>query len=79
MNPVGVSKNFRLLDVAALSHAPHASSRTVVHAARVLTFDNHGGDSSPDTRTTPSPEGRNEMCASSSKRTTMEPVFRLPW
>jgi hypothetical protein len=48
VKPVGVSKKFQLSDVAALPHAPHASSMTVVRAARVPTLDNLSGDSSPE-------------------------------
>jgi hypothetical protein len=50
---VGVSKKFRLLDVAALSHEHHAMGATMTHTARVLAFDNHGDDSLPDVRKTP--------------------------
>jgi hypothetical protein len=78
VKPIVVFKFFCLLVVAALPHAPLASSTTVVHAGRVPTFDNLGGDSSPDTRATPSPEGRIEKCASSRKRMTKEHVFMPP-
>jgi hypothetical protein len=78
VKPIGVSKKICLLDVAALPHGPHASSATVVCATRVSIFDNLGGDLSPDTRATPSLEGRIENRASSLKRTTKECVFRLP-
>jgi hypothetical protein len=50
----------------------------VVCAARVLTFDNLGGDSSLDTRVTPSPEGRIEKRASSMKWMTKECVLLPP-
>jgi hypothetical protein len=76
--PIGVSKKFLLLDVAALPNAPHASGMTVVHVAWVVTFDNLGGDSSPDTRAIPSPKGRIEKRASSLKRMTEECTFLQP-
>jgi hypothetical protein len=38
--PLAVSKNFHLLDVAALSHGPHAVSIAATCAARVPAFDN---------------------------------------
>jgi hypothetical protein len=52
--PVGVSKKFCLLDVAALSHA-RATSAVTTRTARVA-FDNLGDDSSPDVHEAPSPE-----------------------
>jgi hypothetical protein len=63
VKPVWLSKKIHLLDVAALPHDPHALSASVVRAARVLVFDNLGGDSSPDTRATPSLEGSIEKRA----------------
>jgi hypothetical protein len=64
VKPVGVSKQFHLLDVAALSYGPHAMGTTMTCAARVSTFDNLGVDSSPDVRNTPSPEKTREKRAS---------------
>jgi hypothetical protein len=58
--PVGVSKNFWLLDVPAPSRGHHPKGRSVTHAAErvvcVVAFDNRGEDSSPDVRQTPSPK-----------------------
>jgi hypothetical protein len=50
--PIGVSKKFCLLDVAASSHA-RAVSATATNIARVPAFDNLGNDSLPDVRKTP--------------------------
>jgi hypothetical protein len=52
--PVGVSKNFRLLDVVASSHA-RVTGATATRTTRVLAFDNLSDDSSPDVREAPSP------------------------
>jgi hypothetical protein len=55
--PVGVFKNFHLLDVVvASSHGLRAMGVAVTHAAQVPAFDNIGDASSPDVRKTPSPE-----------------------
>jgi hypothetical protein len=57
--PVGVSKKFFLLGVAALSQRLLARGLTVVRVgrpARVLALDNLGDDSSPDVHKAPSPE-----------------------
>jgi hypothetical protein len=51
--PLGVSKKFHLLDVAALSQAC-AASVTMTHTAQVPTFDNLNDDSSLDVREAPS-------------------------
>jgi hypothetical protein len=52
--PVGVSKKFFLLDVAASSLARTVGT-TPTHTARVPAFDNLGINSSPDVREAPSP------------------------
>jgi hypothetical protein len=52
--PVGVSKKFHLLDVAASSHTNTACT-TTTHTAWVPAFDNLGDDSSPDVHEAPSP------------------------
>jgi hypothetical protein len=41
--PIGVSKKFCLLDVAASSHA-RAAGATMTHTSRVPAFDNLGND-----------------------------------
>jgi hypothetical protein len=65
--PVGVSKKFCLLDVAAPSHGLRGASLTTTRsgecAARVAAFDNLGDDSSPDVRKTPSPKRAEEKHA----------------
>jgi hypothetical protein len=76
--PIGVSKKIHLLDVAVLPDAPRASGVTMVHAARVATFDNLGRDLSPDTHAAPSPKGRIEKRASSLKRMTEKCTFLSP-
>jgi hypothetical protein len=53
--PVGVSKKFYLLNVAASSHA-HDVGAIETYTARVLTFNNLSDDSSPDVCKTPSPK-----------------------
>jgi hypothetical protein len=62
--PVGVSKKFHLLDVAASTHGLHAAGVTLTHAAWVLAFDNLGYDSLPDLSKTPSPTKTVEKRAS---------------
>jgi hypothetical protein len=59
VKPVGVSKKFCLLDVAAPSSGLRGAGLTMTRAgervARVVAFDNLGDDSLPDVRKTPSP------------------------
>jgi hypothetical protein len=64
VRPVGVSKKFHLLDVAASSHEPHAIGATTTCTTRVLAFDNLEDDSSPDVCKTPSPGKTIEKCVS---------------
>jgi hypothetical protein len=52
--PIGVSKKFHLLDVAASSHELHAVGTIMTRTARVLAFDNLDDDSSSDVCKTPS-------------------------
>jgi hypothetical protein len=58
--PVGISKIFCLLDVAAPSHGLRGAGITTVRpserAARVAAFDNLGDDLWPDAHRTPSPK-----------------------
>jgi hypothetical protein len=65
--PVGISKKFCLLDVAAPSHGLHGAGLSVAHAgeraARVASFDNLGDDLSPDVCQTPPPKKAGEKCA----------------
>jgi hypothetical protein len=61
--PIRASNKFRLLDVAASSHA-HATDAAASHTARVPAFDNLSEDSSLDVRKTPSPERVTEKCVS---------------
>jgi hypothetical protein len=56
---VGVSKKFRLLDVAASSHGLHAVGIAATHVARVLAFDNLS-----DVHKTPSSAKTVEKCVS---------------
>jgi hypothetical protein len=51
---VGVSKKFRLLDIAALTHT-RAAGAAPTHTAWVSALDNLGDDSSPDVHMAPSP------------------------
>jgi hypothetical protein len=53
--PVGVSKKFHLLDLAASSHKPRSVGAATTRIARVSAFDNLDDDSSSDVRKTPSP------------------------
>jgi hypothetical protein len=64
--PIGVSKKFHLLDVAASSHGLHAVGITGTRVAQVLAFDNLGDDSSSDVHKTPSPIRTVEIRASPS-------------
>jgi hypothetical protein len=66
--PIGVSKKFHMLGVAASSHTFHATGVAATHVARVSAFDNLHGDSSLDVHGTPSP-----------KRTREKRVFCHPW
>jgi hypothetical protein len=65
--PVGVSKMFHLLDVAASSYGFHAVGVTVTHIARVPAFNNLSDDTSPNDHGTPPP-----------KRTKEKHAFLLP-
>jgi hypothetical protein len=53
-NPIGVSKKFCLLDIAALSHA-HVVGATATRTTRVPALDNLSDDSSLDVHEAPSP------------------------
>jgi hypothetical protein len=53
--PIGLSKKFLLLDIAASSHA-HTAVAAMTHIARSPAFDNLGDDSSSDVREAPSLE-----------------------
>jgi hypothetical protein len=53
VKPVGVSKKFHLLDVAASFHA-HVTGAAMTCAAQVPAFNNLGDDSSPDVHEAPS-------------------------
>jgi hypothetical protein len=68
--PVGVSKNFFLLDVPTPSHGPREEGLAMTHAvelaAHVAAFDNLGDDSSPDVHWAPSPKGTREKMFGSS-------------
>jgi hypothetical protein len=63
VNPVGVSKKFRLLDVVASSQAC-ASGAMTTRSTRVPAFDNLGDSSLPDVHETPSPRMTMEKPAS---------------
>jgi hypothetical protein len=65
VKPIGVSKKFDLLDVAASSHGPCTVSVAATYVAQVSVFDNLGDDSSPNVHKTPSPKRTGEKCASS--------------
>jgi hypothetical protein len=54
VNPIGVSKKFCLLDVAASSHT-RAAGTVATRTALVLAFNNLDDDSSPDVHVPPSP------------------------
>jgi hypothetical protein len=69
--PLGVSKKFCLLHVAASSQARAAGVATT-HTARVPAFDNLGDDSSPDVREVPSPGATMEKPASPPPSTSGE-------
>jgi hypothetical protein len=64
MKPVGVSKKFRLLDVASSSDELQTADVTLTHAARVSAFNNLNDDASPDVCKTHSPAKMAEKCAS---------------
>jgi hypothetical protein len=64
-NPIGVSKKFCLLHVAASFHARTAGT-TVTCTARVLAFDSLGDDSSSDVHEAPSPRRMMEKLVSPS-------------
>jgi hypothetical protein len=61
--PLGVSKKFHLLDVAALSQV-RATGVVTTHTAQVPAFNNLNDDSSPDVREAPSPGATMEKVAS---------------
>jgi hypothetical protein len=64
VKPVGVSKKFRLLDVADSSHGPYTIGVASTHAAQVPAFDNISDDSSPDVHKTASSKKTVEKHAS---------------
>jgi hypothetical protein len=78
MKPTGVSKKYRLLDVAALPHAPRTTCATTIRTAQVPTFYNLSYNLSLDTRAAPLPGRRIEKHASSPKRTIEERAFPPP-